>query len=388
MSKNTIKTCLSFVGVLTLLLFIAGCSFRGCQKQGPVNKESDLNGFAEPVVVKKIEDPRIQRDATRLRILIQALAVERAAWKVLLDTPENQIVVEFYPLVRALGKNQSRVPVPQGKSICDQFEVRKTDEGSWFTMNCRRGNSPFAFMKESDGRIQVEFFPKELSDVIGLAASLSSKNIKCDLTWSKNTLDRMTCHNLSRNRQAQEVIELDDLIYTAEGESVLKIKGRVLKDLYPISKIETNVPVKGAIELVETWLPPPPVIEEPTDIVESPDPTKDPNNPDQEVTDGDKPIVRPKKIPKPVSPTAGGEGSNPDTLMKNILETDQGESSIHRDPPRDAPSNDPAVNPAEDPNANPDQYPNPNQPQNPNQIPDGDPDNAIPTDNPSDRKSR
>ncbi len=107
---------------------------------------------------------------------------------------------------------------------------------------------------EKNDQIQVDFYPMNLSEEMGLAASVMNKKTHCDLSFQRTILKTMNCQNWAQDRNKTEVVELRTFVYTADKESLLQIKGVILEGMNPKAKIDSQVPLRGRIVVTESEL--------------------------------------------------------------------------------------------------------------------------------------
>ncbi len=106
-------------------------------------------------------------------------------------------------------------------------------------------------LKKTD-HLQIDFYPMNLAEELGLIASVMNKKTHCDLDFRGAILKGMDCQNWAQDRSKTEVVDLSTFVYTADQESLLKIKGVVLEGMNPKTKIDSQVPLKGRIVVTES----------------------------------------------------------------------------------------------------------------------------------------
>ncbi|MBK7962016.1 MAG: hypothetical protein IPK04_12950 [Bdellovibrionales bacterium] len=93
----------------------------------------------------------------------------------------------------------------------------------------------------------------------------------------------MKCKSYKRNRNDKEIVELETFEYQKDSKNLLTLKGQITEGFVALRKIETQVPLSGAITVNETELDRP----TPPGLIEV-------NVP--------KPVPMPVPVPKPVAP--------------------------------------------------------------------------------------
>jgi hypothetical protein len=286
------------------------------------------------------ESESVQKLWTRwAKVLGQAHAVEREAWWVLTDQKFKSKIGSFTRFQRALERQI--VGLKRKKILsCEKFKIKKEIKnplslqmtGQLFEI-CRRNPSHIldfeALEKQS---LKLDIYPEFQVDVYGLGVSIFNKRIECILKWNdSDVLTSLSCKNYQRNRNSSEIVELDTFVYKMDSKNLITMKGRVLENLKPTRKIESEVPLIGKITVTETELdlpvvknlPPPPRIPRlaphpplPDDQPQSPQqdqqqvqlqnpPTATQPSPPPGLTDPPSPHLMDPMAPNPIDPTTG-----------------------------------------------------------------------------------
>lgn len=227
------------------------------------------------------------------KVLAQAQSIEREAWWVLTDQRSKSKPGSFSRLLRALEKKNKSIKKNKVLS-CEQFEVRGETldpvkgimKGKLFEACRKPAVLILDFESTRPNALQLTIYPEFQVDVYGLGASLFNKKIECVLGWNeKAILSNLKCKSYKRNRNDKEIVELETFEYQKDSKNLLTLKGQITEGFVALRKIETQVPLSGAITVNETELdrPTPPGLIE----VSVPKPA---------------PMPMPVPVPKPVAP--------------------------------------------------------------------------------------
>jgi hypothetical protein len=110
--------------------------------------------------------------------------------------------------------------------------------------------------------LTMNFRGGNLEDMLGLATSILSPKISCELRSNDNgTIESFSCKGLMIDYDAKksQVLRFSRFEYERGSQKILHLRAEVLENLDPIRKIEADVPVEGAIQVIETVLQAPQV---------------------------------------------------------------------------------------------------------------------------------
>lgn len=299
---------------LILMVFIGGVSAFGAAEVGP--KKGDL----------------LQKTWIRwAKVLAQAQAVEREAWWVLTDQKSKSKPGSFSRLLRAVEKKNTKIKKNKVLS-CEQFEFRDENfdpaksmfKGKLFEA-CRKPSVLILdFESTKSNALQLTIYPEYQADVYGLGASLFNKKIDFELLWSdQGILLSLKCKSYKRNRNEKEIVELETFEYHKDSKNLLTLKGQVTEGFVSLRKIETQVPLSGAIIVNETELErpvPPGLIQSNLPKPVTHEDTEAPRETLRNEIDGSlkefsppahEGIVRPEEALPPVAPPGISHGENP-----------------------------------------------------------------------------
>lgn len=316
-----------FVGVA-----VSGC-FRTPEPKSQAPAEA-------PPAVAKPKPPARDADLLRItKLAAQADQVQREAWWVVSGERRPAPKSAFGKLSRAALWALDGKLATKGVFNCDQYRFAKdAGAGPWagtFSEKCgeRSPEKKLAVWRDTGPKsARVEFFPANLGEVLGLGASIFGKPLACELTWTENgILSTLSCPGWEQDRNHQ-MIRLDVYEYKREQGAILKLKGKVLENLLPVRKIESEVPLEGKITVTETELNPP-----------EPEPAKPAAPPEP-----------PKHGPKNAEGTAAAaeNGAAPDSAGAAPVDADlfkRQARKVRIDAPAATPDGEPAVSLPEEP---------------------------------------
>lgn len=111
---------------------------------------------------------------------------------------------------------------------------------------------------EKENKLQVQLYPENMVELMGLGASLINKMAQCELIFTDGgLLTQMSCKDWTQDRGEREVVQLDKFLYEADRVNVMEIKGVILESMNPAKKIDSRVPLTGPITVTEEDLPQP-----------------------------------------------------------------------------------------------------------------------------------
>jgi hypothetical protein len=198
------------------------------------------------------------------KIFRQADAVAREMWWVVAADRRPAQRSPFGKVSRA-SMMEAGMKLPKNVNYkCDNYLIKKDESKSpvfqveVFESCIAKSPARIAnWTLFESGRIEIEFYPENLSDLLGLGASVMNKVIHCQLESKNGILKSLSCQPWTQDRNATEIVDLSRFEYHAESPSLMEIKGFILENLNPKKKIETKVPLEGKIVVTETEIPDP-----------------------------------------------------------------------------------------------------------------------------------
>ncbi len=195
------------------------------------------------------------------KILRQADAVTREMGWVVSNVRQPSGSSAFGRLQRAFVKEVHGKLQKSPVLKCDTYKIKNLGEQvrPWKLEIFEACNTKYPLhlatvtLEKSD-QLHIDFYPMNLSEELGLTASVMNKKTHCDLSFQGSILKIMNCQNWAQDRSKTEVVDLSTFIYTADKESLLQIKGVILEGLNPKSNINSEVPLKGRIIVTESEL--------------------------------------------------------------------------------------------------------------------------------------
>ncbi len=143
---------------------------------------------------------------------------------------------------------------------CSRFRFQKNLDNSRFIQVYKVCEKPETLIAELQAsldkkRMTVVFYTTKWTSVIGLAATLSGKNIECELKVEKKKLTGLNCNHWSRmlnvSTTGAEELRLKTFLFARESTPQFILKGGIYKDLVERKKIEVLVPLDGKIKRIE-----------------------------------------------------------------------------------------------------------------------------------------
>ncbi|MBX3040509.1 MAG: hypothetical protein KF789_07385 [Bdellovibrionaceae bacterium] len=245
-----------------MLLFVAIFSFSSCSWfAGPTKTipvaEKEAPAPTTPPVLKHTRDPQLLQV---VKIGLQGDQVMREAWWVVSGERRMAPRSLFGKLHRAALFALDGRLATKGIFSCDQYVMKQDDpsdsRSKTFYETCVKGQEKriARWTLLSPMSAKAEFFPENLSEVVGLNASIFSKRLECQISWdSHGILTILRCPNWEQDREGQ-LIRLTRMEYEKDAGQILRLRGQVLQQLQPVRKIEADVPLEGKIIVTETEL--------------------------------------------------------------------------------------------------------------------------------------
>lgn len=197
-------------------------------------------------------------------------AIHRELWWVITGTtrvPQESTV--FGRLARAVQTQLLKEPLArkfgrycENYQIVRQKKTRREFPQRWaFFERCPTlGSEEFAVIELIDSdRWRVSFRPHLLSKSLGLIASVSSRNIDCEVSFIKGDqkVRKLSCPGWHQDLGPERVLVLDSYEFNFDQPIMAKAKGNIVKEFNPIETFSMSVPKKGTITVERVELPNP-----------------------------------------------------------------------------------------------------------------------------------
>lgn len=276
------------------------------------------------------------------RYLAEADGIHREAWWVLNAYRPPMGKSPFGKVQRALLSSQNIKLTNKSLFRCDRYLVKRDILGvvgypqkAEVFEKCSEKSEARRIASldmPKEGELNLIFYPDQLQEVLGLAASILNKSIHCSLR-GKDKLESLSCRDWAQDRTQGQMIRLEVYEYQKSGGNLLRLRGKVMENLAEIRKIEAVVPLEGKISVVETELYAP---EEPAIVKPSPTPVAKPTpgrtSPGSaHLREGEVPSET-ERAPVPVAtPETSAEILDPDVLMQQ-QQIQQNQESSPEDP--------------------------------------------------------
>lgn len=207
----------------------------------------------------KIENPWFKNLNLSAKIFRQADAVAREMWWVAANVRRPLGSSPFGRMQRASLKEAHAKLLKGVPFKCDNYsfkklspEMRPLKVEIYASCNVKNPSLLATWVLDQEDQIHIDFYPVNLSEELGLVASVMNKKTHCDLHFKGFNLKSMNCQNWAQDRSSTEVVDLSTFIFKADQDSLLQIKGIVLEGLNPKSKIDSRVPLTGRIIVTES----------------------------------------------------------------------------------------------------------------------------------------
>lgn len=212
---------------------------------------------------------------TIAKVVRQADAVTREMWWVIAADRKPAQRSPFGKVERALLFEVGQKLTKSTGFRCDNYQIKRPEAwmypyGIQVLESCVVKNPQLIAEVniESEGQLSISFFPENLTEILGLQASVVNKKATCQLWYQRNgVLSKMRCKNWTQDRNDKELVDLDVFNYQSEGPALMEVKGNILEDMNPVKKIQSTIPLDGPILVKEVEIPdpvtphpPPPVL--------------------------------------------------------------------------------------------------------------------------------
>ncbi len=217
-------------------------------------KISPLVHGAAPLLFKKD-----QREA-----IYFSASLEKEALKILTKNPSFDELTLFSVLSYALETSYGVKKTAPFRLDCSRFRFSaessfSADKSAKIAVfkTCQKPESRIAEIEISrdQSALSVLFLSKEWIPVLGLSATLSGDNVRCDLHIEKKKLARLHCQNWIRTlgvtSTSAEELRLSTFVFDRQNSHQFVLKGGLYKDLVERKKIEIDVPLEGKIRRFE-----------------------------------------------------------------------------------------------------------------------------------------
>lgn len=208
------------------------------------------------------------------RYFEKADAIHREAWWVMSSERRPAGKSPFGKIQRALLSSQNIKLSNKSIFRCDRYlvkrDVMKMDgfpQRVEIFEKCSvkiEAKKIAQFFAPNENEIQVDFFPENLEEILGLGATVLNKTIHCTLRGNdREQLISLKCQDWAQERSKEHLIRLDVYEYEMTGRNLIKLRGKVYENLSEARKLEADVPVDGKIFVTETEMYPPDISPEP-----------------------------------------------------------------------------------------------------------------------------
>ncbi|MFM6928411.1 MAG: hypothetical protein ACKOX6_08095 [Bdellovibrio sp.] len=199
------------------------------------------------------------------RLLEQADGVHREAWWVLTSDRRPVGKSPFGKVQRALLSSDNVKLSNKSLFRCDRYLVKRDVMGKegypqraevFEKCSEKLAAKKIALLTaQKKGELQLVIYPEHLEEVLGLSATILNKPITCSLKGNgQGQLLSLNCKDWAQERTKEHMIRLDVYDYQKEGQSMIKLRGKVYENLTDIRKIEADIPMTGKIQVTETEL--------------------------------------------------------------------------------------------------------------------------------------
>jgi hypothetical protein len=248
---------------LSGLLICIGVSFLAvsCVKKS----EKDPSIKSEILDLPKVENVKamdaqkknideLKKWAEKIRFLA---SIEKESLNVLnSNVAFTQIEVVSFAIDRFVGIKKPNIGI-----FCHQFEIKQTQTLSLEVYaTCEKPIKKLAEIKitthQGTENGEIIFFTRSWAPIIGEFPALTAPDRSCFFSVKNNSIFSISCKNTVYALPPEfiEELRIDQFEYQKSKENQLSIDGGIFRDLVKRREIKMNVPLAGAIEIVEREL--------------------------------------------------------------------------------------------------------------------------------------
>ena len=259
-SQSKSQQNLHFNGII-LILFVAFFSTHCIKKNAdpPIASQavkSDLKiETVTTIEAEKKDLDELKKWSEKIRFLA---SIEKESLKVLNSNISfTQLEVISFAFDRYVGIKKPNIGL-----FCHQFEIKQISKMDFeIFVTCEKPVKKMAEVKltslvNGGANSEIHFFTREWAPIIGEFPALTAPDRNCYFSVKDNAIASISCKNTvyALPPEFLEELRLEQFEYQKSKDNQLSIDGGVFRDLVKRREIKMNVPMAGAIEIVEREL--------------------------------------------------------------------------------------------------------------------------------------
>lgn len=239
--------------VLWILFFTVGCVKKNPDApilRPPIANELKSTLATAPEGEKKELDD-LKKWAEKIRFLA---SIEKESLKVLnSNIAFTQLEVISFAFDRFVGIKKPNIGL-----FCHQFEVKQISKMNFEVFaTCEKPVKKLAEIRlTTASNSELTFFTRQWAPIVGEFPALTAPDRNCSFSVIDNAIASIICKNTiyALPPEFVEELRLEQFEYQKSKDNQLSIEGGIYKDLVKRREIKMNVPISGAIEIVEREL--------------------------------------------------------------------------------------------------------------------------------------
>ncbi len=190
------------------------------------------------------------------KILQFADQIHRETWRVMTNQNLSLGKSIWGRLARVYLVTKGKVKTKNILYVCDRYLVKKKEKETQILLNCgsQKQMKTLAKMNCHENHWKVQFNTSELSEVLGLATSILSPKLNCEIKIQNDKLDSYSCTHYYQDISGQKMILLDQYSFDKNRPIQIEVEGYYLENLRKTKKLTMKVPIEGQIDVTETFL--------------------------------------------------------------------------------------------------------------------------------------
>ena len=239
--------------ILWIFVFTVGCVKKNTDAPVVVpNVSNELKPIPAPVTeVEKKDLDDLKKWAEKIRFLA---SIEKESLKVLnSNIAFTQIEVISFAFDRFVGIKKPNIGL-----FCHQFNIKQVSKQVFeiFAI-CEKPVKKLAEIKLATySNSEMTFFTRQWAPIVGEFPALTAPDRICSFSVKENAIASISCKNTiyALPPEFVEELRLEQFEYQKSKDNQVSIDGGIFRDLVKRREIKMNVPMAGAIEIVEREL--------------------------------------------------------------------------------------------------------------------------------------
>lgn len=186
--------------------------------------------------------------------------VEREMWWIVTGKRKDSLGTPWRALQKAILDSEKLKSNQVKLSTCKRMSVVKESQPVqlWKVSSLCQGRPVWIgdLQKLSKDKWNVRLPLNAWIEHFGTGVSIFYKELSCDIgVSSKGRVLSLSCPQYARNRNAEEIVELENFRYQKGQTPLMEIKGYVKKQFEIVGRLESVVPIVGDIKIKEIKYP-------------------------------------------------------------------------------------------------------------------------------------